>query len=234
MRRRIRLRTTASPICLLHADAKAAPAPAVGAIKNDKLRRRAPAAAAINRFEFGAAHQTRRTGEIPAARRAERLDGRKAMAALLAARREDLAAPFGLHARAEAMRLVATAHFGLKGTFRQRKLLRWARSLRTAGGPKKQLVYSSEGMGSSKAGVWSCPKFELSRRCHSERSSQTHPQHPAKTARNLLFLCYFLTVRPYSETKLGHHRLRSRRAPEPGNRFQRGTSEKRFNRASFR
>ena len=45
------------------------------------------------------------------------------MAALPAPRREDLAAPYGLHARAEAVRFVATAHFGLKGAFRQRVLL---------------------------------------------------------------------------------------------------------------
>jgi hypothetical protein len=45
------------------------------------------------------------------------------MAALPAPRREDLAAPYGFHARAEAVRFVATAHFGLKGAFRQRVLL---------------------------------------------------------------------------------------------------------------
>jgi hypothetical protein len=42
------------------------------------------------------------------------------MATLLTARCQDLAAPFGLHSGAEAMGLMAPAHFGLKGAFGQR------------------------------------------------------------------------------------------------------------------
>ncbi len=41
------------------------------------------------------------------------------MATLLAARRQHLAPTFSFHTRAEAMRLMATAHFGLKGAFGQ-------------------------------------------------------------------------------------------------------------------
>src|SRR5579863_9952831 len=52
----------------------------------------------------------------------ESLDGRKTMASLFASSREHLAAPFGLHARAKPMRLVATAHLRLKRAFRQRTL----------------------------------------------------------------------------------------------------------------
>jgi hypothetical protein len=52
----------------------------------------------------------------------EFLDGRETMASLFAPRRQDLAAAFGLHARAKAVCLVATAHFRLKGAFRQRVL----------------------------------------------------------------------------------------------------------------
>ena len=36
------------------------------------------------------------------------------------ARRQDFAAPLGLHSGAEAVCLVASAHFRLKGTFRER------------------------------------------------------------------------------------------------------------------
>lgn len=42
------------------------------------------------------------------------------MTTLLAARGQDFAAPFGFHAGAEAMGLMAPAHFGLKGAFGQR------------------------------------------------------------------------------------------------------------------
>ena len=42
------------------------------------------------------------------------------MTTLLTARCQDFAAPFGFHSGAEAMGLVAPAHFGLKGAFRQR------------------------------------------------------------------------------------------------------------------
>jgi len=45
------------------------------------------------------------------------------MAALLAARGQDLASSNGLHARPEAVRFVAAAHFGLKRAFGQRMLL---------------------------------------------------------------------------------------------------------------
>jgi hypothetical protein len=41
------------------------------------------------------------------------------MASLLAARGQDFAAAFGLHARTEAMRFMATAYFGLKRAFGQ-------------------------------------------------------------------------------------------------------------------
>jgi hypothetical protein len=41
------------------------------------------------------------------------------MATLLAARGQDFSSADGFHARAEAVRFVATAHFGLKGAFRQ-------------------------------------------------------------------------------------------------------------------
>jgi hypothetical protein len=41
------------------------------------------------------------------------------MATLLAARGQHFTAADGFHARAEAVRFVATAHFGLKGAFRQ-------------------------------------------------------------------------------------------------------------------
>ncbi len=51
---------------------------------------------------------------------AKRLDGREAIAPLPAARRKDFASAFRLHARAEAVRLVATPNFGLEGAFRQR------------------------------------------------------------------------------------------------------------------
>jgi hypothetical protein len=43
----------------LDAGAEAAPRPAIGAIKNDKLPRGSPGAAAIDCLEFGAAYQTR-------------------------------------------------------------------------------------------------------------------------------------------------------------------------------
>jgi hypothetical protein len=42
------------------------------------------------------------------------------MTTLLAARRQNFPAPFGFHSGAEAMRLMAPAHFGLKGAFGQR------------------------------------------------------------------------------------------------------------------
>jgi len=42
------------------------------------------------------------------------------MTTLLTARGQDFAAPFGFHAGAEAMGLMAPAHFGLKGAFGQR------------------------------------------------------------------------------------------------------------------
>lgn len=45
------------------------------------------------------------------------------MTALLAARGQHLTAPHALHAGAEAMGLMAPAHFGLKRAFRQRMLL---------------------------------------------------------------------------------------------------------------
>ncbi len=64
----------------------------------------------------------------------ERLDGREAMASLLAARRKDSASTLGLHACAKAVGLVTAAHIGLKGAFRQRwlppgpaTLLMWSR-----------------------------------------------------------------------------------------------------------
>jgi len=66
------------------------------------------------------------------------------MAALLAARRQNLTAPNGLHACTKAVRLVATAHFGLKGAFGQRMLL----CVRFCG-PGKQIVYARLGDGSS-------------------------------------------------------------------------------------
>ena len=60
------------------------------------------------------------------------------MAALLATRGKNFAAPLGLHARAKSVRLVSAPHFRLKGTFGQRVLL-WAQPA----GPKKRLVYST-------------------------------------------------------------------------------------------
>lgn len=42
------------------------------------------------------------------------------MTTLLTARRQNFPAPFGFHSGAEAMRLMAPAHFGLKGAFGQR------------------------------------------------------------------------------------------------------------------
>jgi len=42
------------------------------------------------------------------------------MTTLLTARCQDFAAPFGFHSGAEAMGLMAPAHFGLKGAFGQR------------------------------------------------------------------------------------------------------------------
>jgi hypothetical protein len=60
------------------------------------------------------------------------------MAALLATRGKNFAAPLGLHARAKSVRLVSAPHFRLKGTFGQRVLL-WAQPA----GPKKHLVYST-------------------------------------------------------------------------------------------
>jgi len=45
------------------------------------------------------------------------------MTALLAARGQHFPAPYALHAGAEAMGLMAPAHFGLKRAFRQRMLL---------------------------------------------------------------------------------------------------------------
>jgi hypothetical protein len=44
---------------LLHADAKTALRPAIGAVKNHELRRGFPAAAAIDGLEFPAAYQPR-------------------------------------------------------------------------------------------------------------------------------------------------------------------------------
>jgi len=62
------------------------------------------------------------------------LDGRETMASFSASGRQHLAAPFGLHARAESVGLVAAAHFRLKRTFRQRTLplspVNWTESKR--------------------------------------------------------------------------------------------------------
>ena len=105
---------------LLYADAETASRPAVGAIKNHELRRRSPPRRCDRPPRSRRGVPDARRGRNPCGAPSEALDGREAMATLLAARRQDLAAPFGLHARAEAMRLMATAHFGLKGAFGQR------------------------------------------------------------------------------------------------------------------
>jgi hypothetical protein len=47
------------------------------------------------------------------------------MTTLLTARCQNLAPPFGLHSGAEAMGLMAPAHFGLKGAFGQRCSSSW-------------------------------------------------------------------------------------------------------------
>ncbi len=47
------------------------------------------------------------------------LDGGEAVAPFFAASRKDFSSTLGFHARAEAVRFVAAAHFGLKRAFRQ-------------------------------------------------------------------------------------------------------------------
>ena len=48
---------------LLHADAEAASRSAIGAVKNNELRRAFPPAAPIDCFEFGAAYKSRGAGK---------------------------------------------------------------------------------------------------------------------------------------------------------------------------
>lgn len=67
------------------------------------------------------------------------------MAALLTARRQNLAASHRFHAGAEAVRLVATPDLRLKRTLGQRMLL-WGAA---RGAPWKQLVYATRQGGSS-------------------------------------------------------------------------------------
>ena len=95
--------------------------------ENGKLRARAALTGAIYGFVFDALQQAHGTRKIlpwlvRRGGRSESLDGRKTMASLFAARRQNFAAPCSLHARAKTVRLVATAHFRLKRAFRQRTL----------------------------------------------------------------------------------------------------------------
>lgn len=84
-------------------------------------------------LRYTASYSTRRTSRTARGKRCEvsqslgaldpDLDGCKAMASLLTTRGENLAPTRCLHARAEAVGFVTTAHFGLKGAFWQRELL---------------------------------------------------------------------------------------------------------------
>ena len=119
MRRRIRLRTTAPPNAFFTLMPKRLCSFPL-ARKNTTncwLERRWPP-------RYTASNSARRTRRAvrgnPRGEPGERLDGCEAIASLPAARRKDFASTFRLHARAEAVRLVATAHFGLEGAFRQR------------------------------------------------------------------------------------------------------------------
>ncbi len=121
MRRRMRLRTTAPPRARFTlAPKRLCSSPFLRKnTTNCRLERRWPP-------RYTASKSSRRTNRAargqfllfgaPAERE---LDGREAMATLLATRGQNLASSLGLHARAKAVRLVAAAHFGLKGAFRQ-------------------------------------------------------------------------------------------------------------------
>jgi hypothetical protein len=122
MRRRIRLRTTAPPSAFFTLVPKRLRDSPFGREKTTNCAedRRPP-------LRYTASKSARRNRRAalgnPCGASALRLDGREAMTTLLAARRQHLAASHGFHARAEAVRLMATSYFGLKRAFGQRLLL---------------------------------------------------------------------------------------------------------------
>jgi hypothetical protein len=122
MRRRIRLRTTAPPSAFFTLVPKRLRDSPLGREKTTNCAedRRPP-------LRYTASKSARRNRRAargkPCGASAVRLNGREAMTTLLAARRQHLAASHGFHARAEAVRLVATPYFGLKRAFGQRILL---------------------------------------------------------------------------------------------------------------
>jgi len=137
MRRLMRLRTTAPPRAFFTLIPKRLCSPPFERKKtiNCWLERRWPpryTASYSLRRPRRTARGNPRTGTED--RPAEGLDLREAMTSLPAASRQDLASTYGLHARAEAVRLVATAHFGLKRAFRQR-IVSFGRATACRSGP---------------------------------------------------------------------------------------------------
>ncbi len=109
-RRRMRLRTTAPPSAFFMLKPKRVTGNALARKKTVKweLDRRFPA-------RYTASKSPRRTSRASRGNsRRPGLLGREAMASLLAARRQHFAASYGLHARAESVRLCAAAFPRLK------------------------------------------------------------------------------------------------------------------------
>ena len=117
MRRRIRFRKTAPPCAsfTLSPNRLRSSPLARPKMTNEGLVCRRPCLYTTSNSE----RRTRRTARGKPSRG---LDGRKAMASLLAACRQNFSSAHGLHARAEAVCLVPAAHFGLKGAFSQLSL----------------------------------------------------------------------------------------------------------------
>jgi hypothetical protein len=119
MRRRIRLRTTAPPSAFLTLMPNRLAGRPLARKKTTKRAEdfRPP-------LRYTASNSERRTRraalEKSCGAPSEVLNGREAMTTLLTARCQNFAPPFGLHSSAEAMGLMAPAHFGLKRAFGQR------------------------------------------------------------------------------------------------------------------
>src|SRR5579871_4768736 len=114
-RRRIRLRRTAVPSAFLILQPKRLILRLLGRIKtvNSRLALRRPS-------RYTASYSTRRTKRQALGKVRDASDAGKAMASFFAALRKNFASTLALHARAETVLLVATAHVGLKCAFRQR------------------------------------------------------------------------------------------------------------------
>jgi hypothetical protein len=124
MRRRIRLRTTAPPSAFFTLIPKRLRPVSFGRKKttNCALERLRP-------LRYTASNSPRRTSRASRGKRRlpfcpapEASDGRKAMASLLSPRGQHAAPSYGLHARAEAMRFMATPHAWLKSALGQSSL----------------------------------------------------------------------------------------------------------------